>query len=155
MKIRILKSIILLLTIIICILFANFKSTRRAYLVEYGVNINTLEEIYRYQITMEPEFVKEFTELKILQNYRYLDELLSHPLGPWWPSVLMGSYEYPQFWDRPNKKQRISMIRSSHKEFQYTTGITNFNQESVLMYHLMKKKKKANKKKLSVSRSAH
>ncbi len=134
------RIVIALLGIIaIFAVFIRFHTRRETYLADYGARASVLLRVHECFQKTDPETAHKLIEVMILQNHRNQEELLSHPLGPWWPRHLRGSFEYPPLWARPTREDRIAMLEDQRRAFAQQCGITNRQQESEILYRIMKR----------------
>ena len=135
---RILIAAALFGGIAIIVVAVRFHTRRQTYLADYGARTSVLLRIHECFRKTDPDTARELIEVMILQSNRNQQELLSHLLGPWWPRRLRGSYEYPPIWARPTRQERIAMLEEQRRTFAQECGITNRQQESEIMYRVMK-----------------
>ena len=129
---------------IVTIVAVKFHVDRRVYLAGAYSRRAALIQTYNHLGKHGPEITRLYSEMMLLGAYRHSEELLSHPLAPWWPRRTRGSYERVPFWRQPSRLEQLSAIRSDQQEFLIQIGITNRQQTAELFERYVEHMRKAN-----------
>lgn len=123
----------------------KFHIDRRVYLADSYARLGALSQTHEHFFKYGSELARLHTEMMLLGACRDSEEILSHPLAPWWPRPPRAPYKRVPFKIRHNRTEELSRVISKRLEFAEQIGVTNWQQEAELYSRYVQQINEANK----------